>query len=84
MVCDEFIWDLLWASMSALSLVLFCVSVLTVSCCLLCCYMPYIIQFYTHAQKLADKVNLGTSPRKILISLPPNVRKCKRAPHTKW
>lgn len=31
-------------------------------------------------QKLADKVNLGTSPRKILISLPLNVRKCKGAP----
>lgn len=30
-----------------------------------------------HKQKLADKVNLGASPRKILTYLLTNIRKCK-------
>lgn len=49
------------------------------------CFFATLFNFIgMHKQKLADKVNLGTSPRKILISLPLNIRKCKGAPPTKW
>lgn len=46
-----------------------------------CAFLYSIIGM--NKQKLADKVNLGTSPRKILISLPLNVRKCKGPPLTR-
>lgn len=51
------------------------------------CYFAICLSLFNfigmNKQKLADKVNLGTSPRKILISLPLNVRKCKGAPLTR-
>lgn len=49
------------------------------------CYFATLFNFIgMYKQKLADKVNLGTSARKILISLPLNIRKCEGAPPTKW
>ena len=51
-----------------------------------CYFAIWLISFNLtgmHKQELADQVNLGTSPRKLLISLSPNVRKCKGTPFTK-